>query len=80
VKSQARPDQLITFARRIRETLTIKDRNLSAAGLDQTRTFQLADSIRDARPMNTQHFAKQILRNRELVTVAAVAHHEQPTR
>ena len=80
VKTEARPNQLITFARRIRETLTIEDRDLPAAGLDQARTFQFADSIRDAWPMDTQHFAEQTLRNRERVIVAAIAHHEQPTR
>ena len=80
VKSEARPDQLITFTRCPREALPIKYRDLPSAGLDQTRTFQLADSIRDAWPMDTQHFGEQALGDRERVTVTAVTHHEQPTR
>jgi hypothetical protein len=62
------------------ETLPIKDRDLPSAGFDQTRTFQLTDSIRDAWPMDTQHFGEQVLSNRQCVIVTAVTHHEQPTR
>ena len=80
VKSDARPNQLITFARCLGEALPIKYRDLPSAGLDQTRTFQLADSIRDGWPMDTQHFGEQVLCDRQRVIVTAVTHHEQSTR
>jgi hypothetical protein len=80
VKSETRPDQLIAFTRRVREAPPIKYRDLPSAGLDQTRTFQLADSIRNAWPVDTQHFGEQALSDKERVTVTAVTHHEQPTR
>jgi hypothetical protein len=53
---------------------------LSSTALDQTSTFQLLGSIRDGRPLDTQHSGKQVLSDRECVTVTAVTHHEQPTR
>jgi hypothetical protein len=53
---------------------------LPSARLDQTRTFQLADGIRDGWPLDTQHFGEQALSDKERVAVAAVTHHEQPTR
>jgi hypothetical protein len=80
VKSEARPNQLITFARCLSEALTIKYRDLPSAGLDQTRTFQLADGIGDGWPVDTQHFGEQVLSDREHVVVTAVTHHEKPTR
>src|SRR5271170_3824890 len=80
VKSQACPDQLITFTRCLGEALPIKDRDLPSAALDQTGTFELPGSVRDCWPLDTQHFGKQALGDRERVTVTAVTHHEQPTR
>ena len=38
------------------------------------------DGIRDGWPLDTQHFGEQILGDRQCVIVAAVTHHEQPTR
>jgi hypothetical protein len=63
VRSDARPDQLITFARFRDETLPIKYRDLLSAAHDQTGTFQLPGNIRDGWPLDTQHFGKQILSN-----------------
>ena len=80
VKSEARPDQLIAFARCLGEAPPIKYRDLPSASFNQTGTFQLSDSIRDAWSVDTQHFAEQVLSDREHVTVTAVTHHEQPTR
>jgi hypothetical protein len=80
VKSQARPDQLITFARCLGEALPIKYRDLPSAVFDQTGTFKLPDGIRDGWPLDPQHFGEQALSNKERVTVTAVAHHEKPTR
>ena len=80
VKSEARPDQLITFARCLGEAPPIKYRDLPSASFNQTGTFQLPYSIRDGWPLDTQHFAEQVLSDREHVTVTAVTHHEQPTR
>jgi hypothetical protein len=79
-KSKARPDQLVTFARCLREPLSIKYRDLPSAAFDQTNTFELSGGIRDGRPLDTQHFGKQALSDKERVTVTAVTHHEQPTR
>ena len=80
VKSEARPDQLIAFARCLREALPIKYRDLSSAAFNQTSTFQFPGSIANAWPLDTQHFGEQALSDKERVAVAAVTHHEQPTR
>ncbi len=80
VKSHARPDQLITFTRYLRETLPIEYRDLPSAARNQTGAFQLPGSIRDGWPLDTQHFGQQVLSDRQCVLVAAVTHHEQPTR
>jgi hypothetical protein len=80
VRSDARPDQLITFARFRHEALPIKYRDLPSAARNQTGTFQLPGSIRDGRPLDTQHFGEQILSDLWCVIVSAVTHREQPTR
>jgi hypothetical protein len=80
VKSDARPDQLITFARCRHEALPIEYRDLPPAARNQTGTFQLAGGIRDAWPLDTQHLGEQVLRDLQRVVVSAVTHHEQPTR
>ena len=80
VKSDAHFDQLITFTRFFGEALPIKYRNLPAAARNQTCAFQLTGSIRDGWPLNTQHFGKKALGDRQCVPVTAVTHHEQPTR
>jgi len=79
VKSETRPDQLITFTRCLREALPIKYRDLSSATFNQASKFQLPGSIRDGWPLDTQHFGEQALSDGERVTVTAVTHHEQPT-
>ena len=56
VKSEARPNQLITFVRCRREAAPIKYRDLPSAAFNQTGTFKLPGSIRDGRPLDTQHF------------------------
>jgi hypothetical protein len=80
VKSDACPDQLITFTRRGHETLPIKYRDLPPAALNQTGTFELSGSIRDSWPLDTQHFSKQILSDLQCIIVTAVTHHKQPSR
>ena len=80
VKCEARPDQLITFARCRREAPSIKYRDLPSAMFDQTGTFKLPDGIRDGWPLDTQHFGEQALSDRERVTVITVTHHQEPTR
>src|ERR1700674_5029147 len=80
VMSHARPDQLITFTRCLREALPIQYRDLPSAARNQTGTFQLPGSVRDGRPLDTQHFSEQVLSDRQRVVVTAVTHHEQPTR
>jgi hypothetical protein len=79
VKSEARPNQLIAFARCLGETLPIKDRDLLARLRNQPDALKLPDGIGDGRPLDTQHFGEQALSNKESVTVIAIAHHEQPT-
>jgi hypothetical protein len=76
VKSEARPNQLITFTRGLREALPIEYRDLLPAARNQTGTFQLSGSIRDGWPLDTQHFGEQALSDKEHVTVTAVTHHE----
>ena len=61
VRSDARPDQLITFARFRNEALPIKYRDLLSAACNQTGAFKLPGSIRDRCPMDTQHFGEQVL-------------------
>ena len=80
VKSDAFSDQPITFTRCLREALPIQYRDLPAAGLNQSCTFQFANGIRDGWPLNTQHFGEKVLGDRQCVLVTAVTHHEQPTR
>ena len=80
MKSEARPNQLITFARCLRKAPPVNYPDLPPAAFDQTGTFELAGGIRDGWPLDTQHFGEQALSDRERVTVTAVTHHEQPTR
>ena len=80
VKSDPRSNQLITFTRFFEEALPINYRDLPAAALNRTCAFQLAGSIRDGWPLNTQHFGEKALGNRQYVAVTAVTHHEQPAR
>ena len=80
MKSDARPDQLIAFTRCLHKTLPIEDRDLLSAAFNQAGTFHRPGSIRDAWPLDPQHFGEQALSNKERVTVTAVAHHEKPTR
>ncbi len=69
VKSEARSNQLITFARCLREALPIQDRDLPSAPRNQTGTFQFPGSIRDRWPLNTQHFGQKALGNQQCVLV-----------
>jgi hypothetical protein len=48
--------------------VTIKYRYLPSAAFDQTGPFKLPGGIRDAWPLDTQHFGEQILSERERVT------------
>ena len=80
MKSDARPDQPITFASYLLEALPIKYRNLTSAARNQTGAFQFTCSIGDGRPLDAQHFGKQVLGDVQCVIVTAVTHHEQPTR
>ena len=80
VKSEARPDQLITFTRCRSEPLPIEYRDLPSATGNQTGAFQLPGSIRDGWPLDAQHFGEQVLSDLQCVFVTAVMHHKQPTR
>ena len=80
MKSQARPNQLITFTRCRRDAAPIEYRDLLPTVFNQTDTFELPDGIRDGWPLDPQHFCEQGLSDEEHVTVPAIAHHEQPTR
>ena len=68
----ARPDQLITFARCHHEALAIEYRDLPTATLNQIGAFQLLGGIRDGRPLDTQHFGEQALRDLQCVIVTAI--------
>jgi hypothetical protein len=80
MKSDALADQLVTFARGLRQALPVNDRDLPAATLNQSRAFQLPGCVRDGGPLRTQHFCENILRNQESVIVATVTQHEEPAR
>src|ERR1039458_1132550 len=80
VKSDALPNQLITFTRCLREALSVQYRDLATAALNQTCAFELPSSNSDGWPLETQHFGEQVLSDRQCVIVTAVTHHEQPTR
>ena len=79
VKSNARAHQLIAFARRPHEARPIEYRDLPSAARNQTGMFQLPGGIRDAWPLDPQHFGEQALSDLQCVIVAAVTHHKQPT-
>src|ERR1700736_1669938 len=80
VKSDARPDQLITFTRCLDQTLPIEYRDLPSAARNQTGTFQLPGRIRDGWPLDTQHLREQALSDRQCVIVTAVTLQEEPPR
>jgi|HubBroStandDraft_2_1064218.scaffolds.fasta_scaffold1381696_1 hypothetical protein len=61
MKGEARPDQVITFTRCLSQALPIEYRDLSSAARNKTGTFQLVGCIRDARPLDAQHFGEQLL-------------------
>jgi len=69
VKSEACPNQLITFTRFFDEALPIKYRDLSAAALNQTRAFQLSGGNRNSRPVNAQHFGEKVLGDQQFVFI-----------
>jgi hypothetical protein len=52
---------------------------LPSTALNHTCTFQLPDGICDSRPVDSQHFAEEVLSNQQFVVITAVTHHEQPT-
>src|SRR5271170_2840533 len=80
VESDAGPDQLVAFAGCVRQALAVDYRDLPSAALDQSCNFQLLGGIRDGWPLDAQHFAEQALSDPQRVIVAAIAHHQQPTR
>ncbi len=80
MKSDALTNQLVTFARGLRQALPVNDRDLPAATLNQSRVFQLSGRIRDGGPLGAQHLSENILRNQQSVIVATVLHHEEPAR
>src|SRR5712671_6850253 len=51
MKSDALTNQLVTFARGLRQALPVNDRDLPAATLNQSRVFQLSGRIRDGGPL-----------------------------
>src|SRR5579872_1227948 len=61
VKTDARSDQPITFTRCLNEALTINYPDVPSAAHNQACVFQLSSSIRDAWPLDAQHFGEQVL-------------------
>jgi hypothetical protein len=59
VKSEASPNQLITFARCLREARPVKDRDLPPAAFDQTGMFELPGGNCNGWPLGTQHFVAE---------------------
>src|SRR5712671_8179578 len=80
MKSDALTNQLVTFARGLRQALPVDDRDLPAATLNQSLAFQLSGRIRDGGPLGAQHLGKNVLRDQEIILVATVSHHEEPAR
>jgi hypothetical protein len=58
-ETRGRPNQLIEFAKCLREALPIKYRDLPSAAFNQTSTFKLTGKFRDGWPLDTPHFAEQ---------------------
>src|SRR5262249_50616390 len=54
------------------------NRQLPATALDETCAFQLSGRICDGRPLDAQHLCKNILGDRQFVSITAVAHHKEP--
>ena len=75
MKSDAYPDQPIAFTGCLLEAFPIDYRDLLPAARNQTRIFQLSGRIRDAWPLDTEHFGEQALRDLQCVIVIAVTHH-----
>src|SRR5438270_13521270 len=76
----AASNQLVTLTRCLREARPVEYRDLPPAALNQTCTFQFPGGICDGWPLDAQHFGEQILRDWQCIIIAAVAHHQQPTR
>jgi hypothetical protein len=77
---ETRPDQFVAFTRLLDEAWPIAYRDVPLTSLDHTRTFQFPDYVRDRWPVHAQHFGKQIVGDGQPNIVAAITHHEQPTR
>jgi hypothetical protein len=60
VKSDACPNQLITFTRCLYETLAINYRHVPSTVLNHTCAFQLLDGLRDGWPVDTQISASRL--------------------
>ena len=80
VKSEARPDQLITLTRRLREA-----RRSSIVTCRRPRSIKPARSNSRAAFVMVGRWtpsisASRLLSDRERVTVTAITHHQQPTR
>ena len=78
--SDAGADELVTLAGRRHEALSLDERDPFSTALNQTGLLQFPRGIRDGWPLNTEHFSEYVLRDEQRVIVAAVAHHQQPTR
>jgi len=78
VKSDPPADHLVTFARRLQETLPVKDRDLPLAGCNQTGFFELSHDIGNRRALHSQHLCEQGMRDPQQVVIVPVIHLEQP--
>jgi hypothetical protein len=77
---ETRPDQFVAFTGLLHEAWPIAYRDVPPAALDYARTFPFPHCVRNRRPVHTQHFGQQIVGDGQRVIVAAITHHQQPTR
>jgi len=73
VRSETRPDQLITFTRCLCQAVSIEYGHVPPAAPNQPGPFQLSGSIRDGRPVHAQHLGEEGLSDLQCVIVTAVS-------
>src|SRR5687768_14244946 len=80
VRSGTRPNQLITFTRRLDEALAINQSDLPTAPLYQAALLQFPCSNSNRWSLNAEHCREYVLSDQQGIIVTAVPHHQHPTR
>lgn len=72
------PDDSVTFACRLLQSFAIPNPDSSAPGLDQLRSFQFIQDLRDPRTPHAQQPGKELVRYLKLIAIDAVVRQEKP--